>query len=166
MKIRYRKRSSTVQELMVFLDNVPPGATVLFEQIEQETGITMNQSGREKLRQALHSLERPYQPIHGKGIELLGVQNGLEIVHGKMNVVQKSIANAKRIHRLVDDQVGPALKPHERRSLGIVATALTAMELAGQEMRQKIKSNQGVPLLPGYNTPHVSQPQTVVVRGD
>lgn len=89
------ERRANLAALMAFVATLKDGVCVSWVEVEQATGIKMNDYGRDLVRVALARSKRPKLPLPGEGFETSSAENGLEIVQRAGRAIVSALGRAR-----------------------------------------------------------------------
>ena len=89
------KASEEYLRLLQFIQTQVDGAELMWLEIEQQTGVSMDISGKAKLREAVKKCHRRYEIISGLGIILDSKQNTSRIADRSVRSIVNEVRRGK-----------------------------------------------------------------------
>jgi hypothetical protein len=111
------KASKEYLTLVAFLKNQPNGAELMWLEIEEKTGVTMDSSGKAKFRAAIKSCKRRYDVIAGIGVELDSPENTKSIADRSIRGIMSSIHRSRDTFDILANRHVDKLPPDEQQEL-------------------------------------------------
>lgn len=125
--LKITKMNNTIQQvsedtlkLVGLFSSAEVGREFTFKNIEDLTGIKMDERGKGFMRSALKKLKMPYENIRGHGICLLSPENASRIVVSKVVKVDNSIKRAAKTTKQVSDRVYDKLSEEEKKNINFL----------------------------------------------
>lgn len=150
MKKSIQKVSEQTLKIENLLSNAAPGEVFTYKQIQQLTGVVMNNKGKAYLRTALKRLKLPYENLWDEGIRTVSAQNALRIITHKVISIDNSVKRAEKTTQNVKAKVYESLSDNEKNTtnhlLALFGT-IRAYASAGKKMffsEQKIKVDKTI----------------------
>lgn len=141
-----QKVSEETLKIYNLLSSSEPGKEFSYKEIEDSTGVKMNNDGKSKMRSALRKLKMPNETIKGKGIKLLSKENAGSIVAHKVIKVDNAIKKAAKTTKQVSDRVYEQLSEPEKKHLNFVGAlfgTIRAYSNSAKKIFQKPQIKQG-----------------------
>lgn len=111
-----------------YLKTLNPGEKVLYATIQKETGVPMNDRGKQFMRTALNRLHLEYTCIHGQGIELCSPVNATGIIAHKVIRIDKAVKRAGKTTKRVTTQFYDKLSDVDKQHVNVVASIFGALQ--------------------------------------
>jgi hypothetical protein len=111
------KASKEYLALVAFLKNQPNGAELMWLEIEEKTGVSMDASGKSKFRAAVKSCKRRYDVIAGIGVELDSPENTKSIADRSVRGIMSSIHRSRDTFDILASRHVEKLPPDEQQEL-------------------------------------------------
>ena len=118
-----------------YIKNKKPGATLSYNQIENETGITMNNKGKSYLRTAFKRLKRIYSVKMGYGIKIAESIDTMPILVNKLTKINKAVDRADKTHKTLESQFFNELSNAEQKQVLFVGAVFGAIRVASDNGR-------------------------------
>lgn len=112
--------SEATLKLGGLFNSVEPGREFSYKQIQELTGVTMDNAGKSYMRSALKRLKLPYEIIRGEGIKILSVDNASRIVVDKVIKVDNAIKRAAKTTKQVSDRMYDQLPEAEKKNINFL----------------------------------------------
>ena len=107
------------------LSSSTPGEYFSYSQLEELTGIKMDNKGKTYLRTALKRCKILKETIRGKGVKTLCIDNAAPIVIESVQKVGRGIKRAKKItDSVIKSNIYPSLPEVEQKSMNLIAAGL------------------------------------------
>lgn len=134
---------NTIQEVSketLLLENIfssaTPGEFFSYSQLQQLTGVKMDNRGKSFMRSALNRQKMEYETVMGKGIKVLSAQNAMNIVGHRVIKIDKATKRAYKTTKRVTAKVFDELPEHEQKKLTFTGAALgTILSFAASAKR-------------------------------
>jgi len=134
-----------------YLRDIPDGQTVLFEVIQKETGVKMDERGKTYMRTALKRLKREYSSIIGSGIELACPENTISIVGHAVRKIDNSVKRGEKKTKNLSNQFYDDLSNEEKKALNFLSAmfgGIRAYSLSGKNLFKQKHLSTPNPVLP------------------
>lgn len=132
--------SKEMQTIKEYLELFPDGEIITFNAISQNTGIIMNEQGKQYVRSALRSLKREYASIHGIGIELSSPLNATGLVNHRLikidNAVKRGEKTANRCMHFLSD-----MTEKDSKQLLLISSVFGAIRASASLAKRQYKLN-------------------------
>jgi len=119
--------SKETLQIEAFLKTFNPGEKILYQTIENETKVRMDNKGKQFMRSALNRLKLEYTCIHGQGIELCSPINATGIIAHKVIRVDKAVKRADKTTKRVTSQFYNQLSDADKQHVNVVASIFGAL---------------------------------------
>lgn len=128
------------------IENLFKGASLgeefTYQQIQQLTGVRMDEKGKQFMRTALKRLKMPYETKHGVGIQLVSPGSAMRIITHSVVKIDRTVKRADKTVRQVSQRTYKDLDPAEQRVVdltsaqlgGIIAFTKSASQLFKKEI--------------------------------
>jgi len=146
------KVSSNTLKIQDFLQRKKPGTEISYMDIQDSTGVTMDNRGKGYMRTALKRARLEYAPIIGYGIVLADSNTTMPLVIRKLNKIDKAVKRADRTHKNLQARFLESLTLQEQKQLLFVGAAFGAIRVAAENGRMiyssknKINSSINIPI--------------------
>lgn len=127
-----------VVRLVEYFLSQPDGSELLWENIEIDTAIPMNQHGRSLVRRALKKIKRPYEPVRAVGIILSSPKNAMAIVGHKFVRIDNAVRRADRTRNEISVRHLDALEERDKAKMRVLAGFFGAVRAFAKEAKVKI----------------------------
>jgi len=108
-----------------FLKTFNPGEKILYQTIENETKVRMDNRGKQFMRTALNRLKIEYTCIHGFGIELCSAKNATGIIAHRVIRIDKAVKRAGKTTKRVTNQFYDQLSDSEKQHVNVWGSIFT-----------------------------------------
>lgn len=102
------KTIQEVSEQTLKIENIlasgSPGEEFTYQQLQNLTGVKMDNIGKSYMRSALRRLRMPYEVTHGVGIRLLSPDNAMRIVTTKVVKIDNTVKRAEKTVKQVREK--------------------------------------------------------------
>lgn len=112
-----QKVSEETLKIEALLTNAEKGKFFSYTELQDLTGVIMNNRGKGFMRTALKRLKQPYECIKGTGIKLLSSENASRIVVNRVVKIDNSVKKADKITRQVHEKVYDELTEAEQKNI-------------------------------------------------
>jgi len=127
--------------LINYLKDVEHGQILSYQQIEQDTGVKMNNpAGRSYLRTACKNLKREYSCLRGVGIKLASADSAMTLVVGRLVRIDNAVKRSERTYHNVSMAFYNELEPAEQKQINFVGAALGAIRVAAENGKYYLKN--------------------------
>jgi hypothetical protein len=127
------------QDTLKLQNHIEPKAagTVLgYDDIQRETGIRMDTTGKARLRQALKRSRREYSCIRGYGIRLAASADVMPILSTRITRIDSAVKRADRTQKILQEQFFSSLSEHEQRKILFAGAVFGAIRIAAEQGKQ------------------------------
>ena len=130
-----------------FLKTQKAGSDLSYVAIEHDTGVTMDNKGKQLLRGALKRLHLEASCRHGYGIVLADPSLVMPILSNKISRIDKAVKRGDRAHRNLQEQFFASLNPEEQKQILFAGAVFGAIRLAAEQGRMiyRKQSNAALP---------------------
>ncbi len=122
--MKIQEVSNDTLKLQSLFASAAEGENYTYKEIEDITGVTMNNAGKGYMRTALSRLKLPYETTKGIGITLLAKDNALRIVVHKVVKVDRSIRKAEKTNKQVTKRMYDQLSEIEQKHINFIGASL------------------------------------------
>ena len=119
-------------KLQAYLEKQKPGSEISYQKIDHDTGVKMNQRGKQYLRSALHRAKLEHSCMHGYGIKLADPETTMPIMTHKLMKIDRAVRRADRSHRNLQEQFFMSLSEQEQRELLMIGSVFGAIRVAAE----------------------------------
>jgi len=130
------KVSEETLKIERYLEPLPPGEVISYEQIGLETGVKMDTGGKGKMRSALRRLRREYSPVKGYGIRLADASLVMPLLSHRVVKIDNAVRRGARTHLNLQTQFFASLTPDEQRQVLFAGAVFGAIRIAAENGRQ------------------------------
>lgn len=131
--------SKETLKIEAFLKTLNSGQKVSYAEIEKESGVTMNNRGKQFMRSALHRLKVEYSCIRGQGIELCDEINATSMIADKVVKVDKAVKRAEKTTKHVTNQFYNKLSEDDKQHVNVVAAIFGSLRAYATNARLLFK---------------------------
>lgn len=131
------KKKQTIAEvsketllLESYLAKKKAGEELSYNKIETDTGVTMDETGKGKLRSALRRAKLEASTIKGYGIKLADVSSAMEIVTHRLNKIDRAVKRGEKTHKTIQEQFFSSLPPDEQKEILYLGAVFGAIRVA------------------------------------
>lgn len=125
-----------------YLKDINPGTTITYSQIEQQTGVAMDNKGKKFLGTALKRLKLEKETIYGQGIVLSSPHNATRIVTHRLVKVDNAVKRAEKTHKNINSKFYNELNPEEQKKMTYIGAAFGAIRVAADMHKKYIVSQK------------------------
>jgi len=136
---RRRVRSERVVALEALVEVWPNGGRLTYAEIEAQTQVPMNESGKDLLREVLRRYHREWVCQPGQWIEAVSTPTSLQVVQRKMRRSVQQIKRAAEAHHNVEPLYN-GLSPDDYRYAQMIGVALGTWEVVTRDVEQRMLS--------------------------
>jgi hypothetical protein len=123
-----------------FFSTVDPDALATYAEIQRHSGVTMDLSGKAKLRVAAKRAGLNYSTIKGVGIRFAGPRTGCELVLSREQRVTRAARRAEKVADAVYKEYGVEMDAHDREIVAVTAAAFATIRVLAEEKRREIRA--------------------------
>jgi len=134
--------------LINYLESIANGQVLSYSQIQQETGVKMDNAGKSYLRTALNKLKREYSAIHGIGIELTCAKTATSVVVKRLVKIDRSVGRAEKTVKRVTTQFYNELSEPEQKQVNFLGAIFGAIKLSARNGKYYLKATNTAPAFP------------------
>lgn len=144
------KISEESLKLVGYIQDIPNGQILTFDQIERDTKINMDAKGKTYLRTACRKLKREYSPVIGIGIELASAKSATGIVSSKLIKIDRAVIRGEKTYHNVSSKFYDELAPQEQKQINFIGAVFGAIRVAAKNGKNYLKSANSPlqPILP------------------
>jgi hypothetical protein len=148
------KASDEYLKIWRYIVELPNGAIVEYQTLEDELGIKMNQSNRLKFHHACVQSGRAYQLIRGIGYKFADGNNAIGIVNEGIGRVGNSITRLRRTHINIKIDVYEEMTPEDKQRFNFTESFTNAISSSIEnnkrlkELNKPKQISEAKPLLP------------------
>jgi hypothetical protein len=135
------KISDETAKLRAYIKIKPFGAEIWYDEVEKETGVIMNYSGRQKLRAALVACHREWEVFKNLGYKLDSVENTSVIVKHRFKKVYEQVKKTSRCCDNLSVHL-PNLPEDEQLNFRYIQTITRRQEISSEETVDKIYTKE------------------------
>uniref|UniRef100_A0A6M3L492 Uncharacterized protein n=1 Tax=viral metagenome TaxID=1070528 RepID=A0A6M3L492_9ZZZZ len=126
------KLSEETLKLQQYITTQEDGTELSYLEIEQATGIDMNERGKQILRRGIKRARREYSTIRGYGIKLACPETTLPILSGKIIKIDRCVKRAEKTHHTLQEQFFSQLSPEEQKQILFAGAVFGAIRIAAE----------------------------------
>lgn len=137
-----------------YLEGKHPGDFVSYAEIEQNTGVRMDNRGRAYLRTALNRRNIEVSVVPGMGYEIACEKTAMSILGQKIVRIDSAIKRGKKTHKRIFSQFYEKLDELEKKKVNFIGAAFAALSLASRGNKSLISRDvktipASTPTIPG-----------------
>ena len=134
------KVSEETLKIEALLTNVEKGTFFSYGDLQQLTGVIMNNRGKGFMRTALKRLKQPYECVRGSGIKILSAENATRIVVNRVVRIDNSVKRADKITKQVHDRVYDELTEPEQKNIKFLSIMFGTIRNYSQSAKRIFRS--------------------------
>lgn len=134
--------SEETLKIQAFLEQQEHGAVFTYTEIESNTGVPMDVSGKAKLRTALKRARREYSAIKGTGIRLASADTALSLVSNRLVSINNATKRGDKTTKLLHEQFFASLNAQEQRQILFAGAVFGAIRVAAENGKLLYKKNK------------------------
>lgn len=154
MKKTIAKVSDETLRIENYLIGTSDGQFISYQEIEQNTGVKMNNAGKSYLRTALHRLNLEYSCVRGEGIKLADAANALTIVVDRVGRIDRAIKRGDRTNNNLISQFYNDMNDDDKKRILFVGSAYGALRNAARNSKLYLRE---IKPLANYDTPKLPE---------
>ena len=131
--------SKQTLKIEAYLKTLNPGQKVSYKEIESESGVTMNDRGKQFMRSALNRLKIEYSCIRGNGIELCDEISATGMIARRVIKIDSAVRRADKTTKRVTTQFYSKLSENDKQHVNVVASIFGAIRAYSQNARMMFK---------------------------
>lgn len=131
-----QEASESTLKLASLFSSADPGREFSYKQIEELTGIKMDNAGKSYMRSAFRKLKLPYEIMRGQGIKILSPENASRIVVDKVIKVDNAIKRASKTTKQVSDRVYDQLSEPEKKNINFLGALFGTIRAYSQNAKK------------------------------
>jgi hypothetical protein len=143
--------SSDTLSLREYLKDIAPDTQLSWLQIEADTGITMNTTGKQRFRSACKSEKIEYSSLCKYGVVIAGPQSGATIITGKAHAAKRSIERCHKSYHIIAEHHIAAMSELDQRKVVMIGSVFAAMHQASTRIKQISKNEEIKPFIPAIS---------------
>lgn len=124
------------------------GNKISFERIQNDTGVTMNATGKNRLRTAAKAARVEFDAIKNYGIELAGPGNGIQIIGGRLARIDNAVVRAEKSAKNIIAQHAPQMTQEDQRTALFIGSVFGAIRAASENYKAMKKGRQTQHIIP------------------
>jgi hypothetical protein len=121
--------------LQEYLEKQKAGASLSYLKIAQDTGVEMDERGKQYLRTALHRAKLESTTEIKYGITLADKDNAMEIITHKLNKVDRSVRRGERTHKNIQEKFFDSLPLEKQKEILYLGAVFGAIRVASENGR-------------------------------
>ncbi len=126
------KASEEYQQILAYVEQMPHGAIVRYDDIEALLGIPIGPAERKKLHRALMRAGREFSAIPNIGYQLADPRTAMPILVHRLVRIDHSVKRADRAQRIVQDEFYEQLTPEEQKQARFIGAVFGAFQVAAE----------------------------------
>lgn len=145
------KISEETLAIINYLESIAHGQILSYAEIETNTGVKMDNTGKSYLRSACRKLRREYSAIHGIGIELASAKTATGIVVTRLVRIDKAVKRAEKTVNNVTVDFYDQFSPQEQKQINFLGAVFGAIRVSAQNGKHYLKNASTIhanPMLP------------------
>lgn len=119
-----------------------PGEFISYKNIEQFTGVRMDNRGKGFLRTALNRLRLEYTPLKGKGIQLASAETAIAIVSRRVIKIDNSVKRAEKTTKRISNQFYDKLSEPEQKTVNFLSSIFSALRSYSRSAKTFFKKEE------------------------
>lgn len=127
--------SQETLKIQAFIEEQKDGTVLTYTELQQETGVPMSTSGKNKLRTAMKRARREYSPIRGTGIRLASADTALSLVSNRLVSINNATKRGDKTTKLMHEQFFASLGAEEQRQILFAGAVFGAIRIAAENGR-------------------------------
>lgn len=121
-----------------YLETLQDGEEVPWIRFEADLNITMDDAGRNIVRDALRKAKRPYESIRGEGIRLSSPERAMAILGQRFVRIDNTVRSADRTQRALQARHLESMKPSEQQKMLAAAGFFGTIRAFAADARKKL----------------------------
>ena len=138
------KTIQQVSEQTLKIENIlnsgAPGEEFTYHQLENLSGVKMDDHGKNYMRTALKRLRMPYEVISGVGIRLLSPDNAMRIVTTKVVKIDNTVKRAEKTVRQVREKTYNELDSRGQSSINALTSFFGSIRMFSKSAKMLFKN--------------------------
>ena len=131
-KATSQRLSEDSQRLLALVEEQEDGMLLTYEEVEAQTGVIMNDYGKDKLRVAILRAGLEYSVLPTVGYRLASPDTAMQILTHQLVTIDSRVRRANRAQTVIQKQFLDALKPEEQRAVTFLGAVFGAIRLAAE----------------------------------
>ena len=128
-----------LEKLGDLINRTPDGTTLSWVEIEQKTGVKMDQHGRHLFHRARAKAGREHLPLRGSGVVLSEPKNAVDVVRLRDRRIAGAARRANRADARIQHRHIQELNPQDREEV-LMRSALRGALISGSKGLTKLKT--------------------------
>lgn len=124
--------SEKVLILQNYIENQKDGAEISYITIEHETGVNMDQRGKQTLRRSIKRAKKEFSTIYNYGIKLASPETALSILSNKIIRIDNSVKRAEKTQLNLKKQFFHQLTAEEKKQILFAGAVFGAIRVAAE----------------------------------
>jgi len=124
--------SKETLQLQSYIEMKKPGDVISFLKIEKDTGIKMDERGKQHLRSALHRAKIEYSSIRSYGVKLADPETTMGILSHRLTKIDKSVKRADKTQKNLQQKFFSELPVQEQRDILYIGSVFGAISAAAE----------------------------------
>jgi hypothetical protein len=132
MKQRFEPNEQRREDFRAFtavISAASDGKRMSYVEIEQASGVRMDQRGKGIFRSAAKRSNRPYLTIPGLGVEFSSADNAIEIARDKLVRVRHSVSRFQKTASILADKHLDEMRPADKSALILMQSQKATLDL-------------------------------------
>jgi len=129
------KVSDNTLKLQSIMENFHPGDELSFNNIEHDSGVKMNERGKQYLRTACKRAKIEYSSIRGVGIKLADPRTTMQILSHRLIKVDNSVKRADKSHKNLQEKFFSQLTIKEQKDRLYIGSVFGAIRAASNNAK-------------------------------
>lgn len=113
--------SEQTLKLEKVLSTATPGEYFTYKQLQELSGVTMNEKGKQYMRSAFSRLKLDYEVRPGEGVTVLSPDNAMRIIAHRVIKIDNSVKKAEKVTKQVQKRVYNELSDVDKKQINVLA---------------------------------------------
>lgn len=146
--------SEKTLKLQEYIKRFALGQELSYLRIATDTGIRMDEKGKQYLRTAFKRARIIYSVIIGKGIKIAESKDTMPILVNKLGKIDRAVRRADKTQKSLQEQFFETLTPQEQKELLYIGAVFGAIRVAADngrliyKKRNVMSNSQNIPIAP------------------
>lgn len=137
------------------LKELKNGEFISYQQIENDTGVKMDNKGKSYMRSALHRLKKEYAAVRGQGIEIASIDNANTIMIGRVVKIDNAVKRGERTHKILNSEFYDQMTPDEQKQQTLIGAAFGVLRAVASNGKKVLNSSMNAKEISNHNSPVV-----------
>jgi len=127
--------SEDTLKIQEFLMKCKAGEEISYDKLQHETGVEMDNSGKQKITSALRRAKLEHSTIRGYGIKLADAKSTMPILSNKVIKIDRAVRRAEKTHKNLEIQFFSSLNKDEQQKVLYIGAVFGAIRVAAENGR-------------------------------